>query len=164
MPTLADSIQLTDYASYRSYFQGLADSAKYLDFFAYTQDEFEKESSNPARGGWVMILEPYKAEVTDNKASQVMESSQGMFVIAKKKTTELKSYLIEEGAQARARKVIGKMKRDYREGILLTETQNITVDTIDPMVVAEYYGVVVGFRFQIPLNAAIAYDPDDYTL
>lgn len=164
MPALEDQILITGFESYRSYFQALTTDAKFLDFFSYTPDEFEKASSNPARSGWCMILEPYESDVRDNNASQLMQYCRGMFIIAKKKTNELKWFALEEQAEIKAKKIIGRIKHDKREGVLLTQLSNFTLQTIDPMTVSDYYGVVVSFSFEIPINAASVYTESDWNL
>lgn len=163
--TAADQIVLTDLKTYREYFEGLATKAKFLNYFAYTGDEFEKDSSNPARTGWVMILEPYKVPVRDNQADNVMGSPEGMFIIAKKKTRDiLKFWEIEEQAEVYARKIIGVMRKNVRDGKLLTTLENFRYEPIDPMAVAEYFGIVVTFNFQFPLNKALKYDAADWSV
>ena len=78
---------LADLESYKSYFEQLASQATFIDFFAYTKEDFDKSSSNKGRGGWCLILEPYTAGIKDNGADSVLSYNKGMFVIAKKKTT-----------------------------------------------------------------------------
>ncbi len=160
---LAESITLKDLESYRTYFEGITTEAQFLNFFAYTEEDFEKQSSNAARAGWCLMLLPYVNDIRDNQHDQVMGYVRGSFIIAKKKTNEPKWWTIEEIAEARAWKVIGKMRRDKREGLLITHLENFNCQPIDPTLVGEFFGVIVTFNFQIPLNAALKYIESDWT-
>lgn len=159
---LAESITLRDLESYRTYFEGLTASAQFLDFFAYTEDDFEKQSSNPSRAGWCLMLLPYTNDIRDNQHSQIMGYVRGSFIIAKKKTDERKWWTIEEQAEKKAWKVVGKMRRDKREGLLITHLENFNCQPIDPSLVGEFYGVIVTFNFEIPLNEAMKYIEADW--
>lgn len=160
---LAETIELKDLATYRSYFEGITTTATFLDFFAYTEEDFEKQSSNPARGGWCMILLPCESDIRDNQADQVMGYVRGHFIISKKKTGETKWWTIEEEAEKYARKIVGKIRRDKRAGKLITHLENFSIQSIDPSMVAELYGVIVGFNFQQPLNESMKYIESDWT-
>lgn len=155
---------LTDLQSYKTYFETLADQATFLDFFAYTKEDFEKASSNKGRNGWCLILEPYTAGIKDNGADSVLSYNKGYFVIAKKKTNELKPILIENQAQIRAHKILGRMRRDRREQILATPFENFSLDVISPLAAAGYFGVVVQFNFYYSINQEMKFNADDWNL
>lgn len=158
----ADQIILNSFSTYQSYFAGLVSEAKFLDFYAYTVEDFEKESSNPLRKGWCFILEPYQADIRDNQADNVMGFCRGQFIIAKKKTSEAKWHTIEAEAEVRARKIVGRLRHDHRLLKVITHITNFKLQPIHPMAVAEYFGVVVDFDFMNPLNTAIKYLPEDW--
>jgi hypothetical protein len=156
------SFELNNLKSYREYFQHLVSEATFLDFFAYTKTDFENSSSNPNRSGWCFILEPYTTTIRDNEADSVVSYPRGMFVITRKKTSQLKHWEIEETAQLYAHKVIGRMRRDRREYRLRCEFSNFSVETIEPIGLAGYYGVIVQFQFFYPINADMKYLAEDW--
>jgi hypothetical protein len=155
---------LANLNTYRSYFEDLVEEAVFLNFFAYTKAEFDKASSDPARSGWCLILEPFDAVIRDNTADSVLSYNTGLFVIAKKKTTEAKSYQIEETAQVYAHKVLGRMRRDQRLRVLECKFENINLQAINPMTAADYYGVAVSFEYFYPINKDMKFDEDDWVI
>lgn len=159
----ASQIILNNFTTYQKYFSDLVTKATFLDFYAYTVEDFEKESSNPLRKGWCFILEPYQTDIRDNQHDNVMGFCRGQFIIAKKQTDEKKWHTIEEGAEDKARKIIGRLRHDHRQLKIITRLENFKLQPIHPMAVAEYYGVVVDFEFINPLTGAIKYIPTDWS-
>jgi hypothetical protein len=154
--------RLNNLDEYRQYFERLTAEATFLNFFAYTKSDFEKASSDPARNGWCFILEPYTASITDNEADSVLSYPRGMFVITKKKTSEKKHWQIEDEAQTYAHKIIGRMRRDRDANLILTEFSNFSLETIDPIGLAGYFGVIVQFNFYFPINKEMKYVAEDW--
>jgi hypothetical protein len=152
---------LNNLDSYRAYFERITNEAAFLDFFAYTKTDFEK-SSSANRSGWCLILEPYNTTIRDNEADSVLSYPRGVFVITKKKTTELKHWQIEDTAQSFAHKVIGRMRRDRNQNFILTEFSNFQLDIIQPLGLAEYYGVMVQFDFYFPINREMQFQSADW--
>jgi hypothetical protein len=155
---------LTKLTEYRAYFEQIKDEAVFLNFFAYTKDQFDKASSDANRGGWCLILEPYSASITDNGADSVIARKQGLFVIAKKKTDELNQHVIEGIAENYAYKVLGRMRRDRREKKLETTFENFDLTAINPMTTSEYYGVAVTFDYYHPVNKDMMFLEADWDL
>lgn len=155
---------LADLQSYKDYFEQISSEARFIDFFAYTKEDFEKSSSHKGRGGWCMILEPYSAGIKDNGADSVLSYNKGMFVIARKKTNELKPAVIENQAQILAHKVLGRMRRDRRDLKLATPFENFSLEVISPLAAAGYYGVFVQFDFYYPINQEMKFNAEDWTV
>jgi hypothetical protein len=153
---------LSNLNQYVNYFEQLVSEASFLNFFAYTKATFDKASSDPNRKGWCFILEPFEASIKDNTADSVLSYNRGLFVIAKKKTSEFKIYEIEQIAQVLAHKILGRMRRDQRLRILECHFQNISLDFINPMTTADYFGVAVSFEYYYPINKDMKYDEDDW--
>jgi hypothetical protein len=156
------AFKLNNLDEYRTYFENLVLEATFLNFFAYTKTDFEKSSADSARNGWCFILEPYTASIIDNEADSVISYPRGMFVITKKKTTEIKHWTIEDQAQTYAHKIIGRMRRDRNNNIILTEFSNFSIETIDPIGLAGYHGVIVQFNFYYPINKEMKYMQEDW--
>jgi hypothetical protein len=153
---------LSNLNQYVNYFESMVGEASFLNFFAYTKATFDKASSDPNRSGWCFILEPFEAGIKDNGADSVLSYNTGMFVIAKKKTDQFKPYEIEQIAQVLAHKILGRMRRDQRERIIECKFDNISLDFINPMTSAEYYGVAVTFEYYYPINKDMKYDDGDW--
>lgn len=154
--------RLNNLDEYRAYFDQITREAVFLNFFAYTKSDFEKASSSEERNGWCLILEPYTTSIIDNEADSVLSYPRGMFVITKKKTTEIKHWTIEDQAQTYAHKIIGRMRRDRNANLILTEFSNFSVETIDPIGLAGYFGVIVQFNFYFPINKEMKFDAADW--
>jgi len=157
-------MQLTNLQDYFEYFEQLASQAAFIDFFAFTKEEFDKKSSHKGRGGWCMILEPYDAGIKDNGADSVLSYNTGQFVIAKKKTNEATPAVIENQAQKLAHKILGRMRRDRREGKLATSFENFSLQTINPLGAAGYHGVLVEFNFYYSINQEMKFNEEDWNL
>lgn len=160
----AIALTLTNLAEYREYFEKIANEATFIDFFAYTKEDWSKSSSNANRTGWNFILEPYTAGIKDNTADSVLSYNEGMFVIAKKKTNELKHWEIEEEAQVLAHKVIGRMRRDRSQHLIKSNFDNFTLDTINPMAASGYHGVAVRFQFYHSIIQDMKFIADDWQI
>jgi hypothetical protein len=158
---MTPAFELTNLSAYRTYFSQIVDEAVFLDFFAYTKEEFDKSGSGQ-RKGWCFILEPYTSGIRDNDADSILSFNKGMFVIALKKTNQLKSWEIEDQAQVLAHKVIGRIRRDRRAYKLRTDLSNWSMETIDPTAAAGYHGVLVKFEFYHPINKDMKYQEADW--
>lgn len=154
-------ITLTNYTEYRKYFEDLTAEAMFLDFFAYTKQEFDKSGSKD-RNGWCLVLEPYTSMVKDNGADSILAYKKAMLVIVRKKTNELKAWEIEDQAEILAHKIIGRMRRDRKEIKLRTPMENFSIDPIEPMAAAGYFGVMLQFDFYHPINSTMKYEEDDW--
>ena len=158
---MTPTFELTNLSAYRTYFSKIVDEATFLEFFAYTKEEFDKSGSGQ-RKGWCFILEPYTAGIRDNGADSILSYNTGMFVIALKRTNQLKAYQIEDQAQVLAHKVIGRIRRDRRAYLLRTELSNWSMETIDPTAAAGYHGVLVKFEFYHPINKDMKFQESDW--
>ena len=153
---------LTNLNHYINYFEQLVNDAAFLSYFAYTKENFDKDSSRSERSGWCFILEPYESGIRDNGADSVIAYKKAMFVICKKKTNEYRPQELEQIAEVLAQKVIGRIRRDRRERKLETPMDNWSMSMIDEMFTGGFYGVAVNFDFYHPINKQMKYDEDDW--
>lgn len=154
--------ELGNINKYVQYFENLVTEASFLSYFAYTKENFDRDSLRPERRGWCLILEPYDSTVRDNTADSVLSYNKGFFVIAKKKTSEFRPQELEQIAQVLAQKIIGRIRRDRRLRILETNLDNWSMQTIDPMFAGEFYGVMVSFDFYHPINKFMKFEENDW--
>jgi hypothetical protein len=147
---------------YRAYFQDLVASATFLDGFYMTPEDFIN-SGKTTRSGISFVLENYENSVSTNQAENVIGTRSGEFYIVAKAAANSDIQTVREACEILCYKVIGKMIRDRREGILETNISSYAGMEMGLLTAARYTGYGFRFDFIAPVNRFTALIPEDWT-
>jgi hypothetical protein len=154
--------RLRSLADYRAYFETIVAEATFLDGFYITPEDF-LDRAKTDRGGTAFVLENYENNISTNQAENMIGTRTGEFYIVKKSVANSDIQTIREECELLCYKVIGRMKRDRREGILETNINNYNGMEMGVLTANRYTGYGFRFDFVAPVNGYTALIEEDWT-
>jgi len=153
--------RLLDLADYRAYFENLVAEATFLDGLYMTPEDFI-DRAKKGRIGTAFVLENYENNISTNQADNIIGTRTGEFYIVKKSLANSDIQTVREECELLCYKVIGRMKRDRREGILETNISSYNGMEMGVLTANRYTGYGFRFDFVAPVNRFTAFDEADW--
>lgn len=162
MPNPQERFRLISLTDYREYFETIVSESTFIDGFYVTPEDFIDRGKKD-RGGTVFVLENYENRIQDNQADNVMGQRTGEFYILQQAAENTKIQEVREACELLCYKIIGRLKRDRRDGILEVPITNFIGVEMGLITGVRYTGYGFRFDFIAPVNRLISFDALDWT-
>jgi len=163
MPNPQERYRLLSLTDYREYFEAIVSEATFIDGFYVTPEDFQDRAKKD-RAGTAFVLENYENRIQDNQSDNVIGQRTGEFYILKQAPENTRIQEVREECELLAYKILGRFRRDRREGILEVPISNFTGVEMGLITAGRYTGYGFRFDFIAPVNRLMAFNEDDWTI
>lgn len=161
MPNPQERFRLISLTDYREYFETIVSEATFIDGFFVTPEDFIDRAKKD-RAGTVFVLENYDNRLQDNQSDNVIGQRSGEFYILRQAAENTKIQEVREACEILCYKILGRIKRDRREGILEVPITNFQGVEMGLITGSRYTGYGFRFDFIAPVNRLMAFDATDW--
>lgn len=156
---VGDKYLLTNYASYKAYFENIATAHKDLQSFVFNDDQNvidELRSGNAGRPP-ILWLEAYQARLNDDHSDNFLGMKSGALVILDIPDDHRPADQVEADCEQLAIDVMARMYRDWNAGILHSKFNGFSWVPVDPLFTDRFRGIRMEFNFHNSID--LAFDP-----